>query len=219
MSDEKIYHTDLYIDVHLDVYLSVTRLSERRWRIGALMQPREATTEQWWVHDARLSLTFTGGPSVTAIAVAADAGTATEPRLWEPDDIARQLGYRQQTDARVRASSQAMTHARFDFTVDPDVTGMVQLGYLFFSQEFDRQLLHDAHKFLTAVPYGTVASGDIVVGTPYQEIWWTDEDIEPGEDAGMYSVVPVEKVAGEGRPCAHDWCNGLGAEPQWLEVE
>lgn len=219
MSDEKkSYHTDLYVDVHLDAYISVTRLTQRRWRIGVLMQPRQATTDQWWVHDASVSVTFSGGSSVTAISVAADAGKTCEPTLYEPDEIAMQLGYGMQTDTCVNASSQAMTHARFDFTVDPEVRQLQPLGYLFFQQEFDQQLLNDAHRFLTAVRFGTDGSGGIAVGTPYQEMWWTEEDLQPGEDAGMYWVVPVEEVSAEGRACTHDWCNGLGAEPQSVDV-
>ena len=219
MTDEATHHSDLCVDVHLDAYFSVTRMAERRWRIGALMTPRQADEADWWVNDAQLTLTFSAGTSVAAVAVAADAGETMQPRLFVPGETARQMGYDEQTDAQVRASSQAMTHARFDFTLDPDVRGMARLGYLFVNQDFASRQLHDASMFLTAVAFGTDASGAIVLGSAYQEIWWTDEDVEPGESADFYSVVPVEAVSSEGRPCAHDWCNGIGAVTEWMATD
>ena len=207
MSTETIYHTDLRVDVHLDAYINVTRLAALRWRIGVLLQPRQSAEAAWWVNDAQVSVTFTGGTSVTAVSAQADAGDADQPRLIVPGDVARDLGYADQINARVRATNKGMTHARFDFTVDPDVRGMVNLGCLYFSQEFGTKLLHDADKFLTTVPFGTDMSGNVVVANARQEIWWTDELLEPGVSANMYYVVDVGKVSGEGLPCSHDWCN------------
>ena len=207
MSTETIYHTDLRVDVHLDAYINVTRLAERRWRIGVLMQPREASGAAWWVNDAQVTMTFTGGTSVAAVSVGADAGDAEQPRLIVPGELARDLGYSDQIDTRVRATGRGMTHARFDFTVDPDVRGMVHLGCLLFSQEFGSKQLHDAEKFLTTVPFGTDVSGNVVMANARQEIWWTDELLEPGESANMYYVVDVGQVSGDGLPCNHDWCN------------
>ena len=33
--------SDLLVDVHTDAYLGVTRLSQRRWRVGVMIQPRQ----------------------------------------------------------------------------------------------------------------------------------------------------------------------------------
>ena len=211
MSTGTMDHTDLRVDVHMDAYINVTRLAALRWRIGVLLQPRQSAEAAWWVNDAQVSVTFTGGTSVTAVSAQADAGDADQPRLIVPGDVARDLGYADQINARVRATNKGMTHARFDFTVDPDVRGMVNLGCLYFSQEFGTKLLHDADKFLTTVPFGTDMSGNVVVANARQEIWWTDELLEPGESANMYYVVDVGQVPGDDQPCNHDWCNEVDA--------
>lgn len=207
MSEENLYHSDLRVDVHLDAYLSLTRLAERRWRIGVMLQPRKADVQSWWVNDAQVTLTCASGPLVSAVTVATEAGTAVEPQLWMPSGEERVWGFQDQIDTTVHANSQAMTHARFEFTVDPDVRGAVPLGALHIKQQFDDRLLHDADMFLTLVRFGTNSAGEVVFATPHQEIWWTDELLEPGESADVYYTVVVGEVPSEGRPCTHDWCN------------
>ena len=66
---------------------------------------------------------------------------------------------------------------------------------------------------LTLVRFGTNSAGEVVFATPHQEIWWTDELLEPGESADVYYTVAVGQVPGDGRPFAHDWCNEAG---RWL---
>ena len=70
MNDENLYHSDLRVDVHLDAYLSLTRLADRRWRIGVMLQPRQADAEGWWVNDAQVALMCASGPLVSAVTVA-----------------------------------------------------------------------------------------------------------------------------------------------------
>lgn len=209
MNEENLYHSDLYVDVHLDAYLSVTRLADRRWRIGVMLQPRQAKVEDWWVNDAQVTLTCASGPLVSAVAVATEAGTATEPQLWMPSGKEKVWGFQDQIDASVHANSEVMTHARFEFSIDPDVRGAVPLGALHIKQQFDDRLLHDADMFLTLVRFGTNSAGEVVFATPHQEIWWTDELLEPGESADVYYTVVVGQVPGDGQPCTHDWCNEL----------
>lgn len=217
MSEKSIYQADLVVDVHLDAYINVTRLTERRWRIGVLMQPRSGGSDAWWVNDAEVTLTCTGGPSVTAVSVAAIAGAADEPSLFVPNAAVRELGYEEQTDTSVRATSQAMTHAQFDFSVDPDVRGAHQLGVLHFMQSLQRDHSDGAVQFFTFVPFGTVVSGEVVVAHARHEVWLSDEDVAPGEMADVYYVHEVSTIANDGQACVHDWCGELGAnEPHLL---
>lgn len=211
MSEANLYHSHLSIDVHLDAHLSVTRLRPRRWRIGAMLVPRRTDDEGWWVNDADISLTCASGPLVTSVTVATEAGRASEPHLRIVSGEEKVWGFQDQVDATVHASTAAMTHARFEFTVDPDVQGALPLGALHIKQQFDDRLLHDADMFLTLVRFGTNSAGEVVFATPHQEIWWTDELLEPGESADVYYTVVVGEVPSEGRPCAHDWCNEEGA--------
>lgn len=78
-------------------------------------------------------------------------------------------------------------------------------------QDFDDHLLHDAAMFLTLVPFGTNSAGEVVFARPYQKIWWTDDLLEERQSAYGGHTVAVGEVPGEGRPCAHDWCNESGA--------
>ena len=211
MNNEHGLCTELLVDVHADAYLSVTQLSERRWRIGTMIQPRLADAEYWWVANGDITVSFNAGDSVTAIDIAADGADASEPHLYIPSDIAKQLGYGPQTNASVSEPlNEAMTYTGFDFTVDPDVSPMVTLGLLNVHQSFNGRELHGASEFRTIIPFGTDEQRRIVLGRPLQEVWCTDEPLEPGEAAEVYYTHDVHPLVGAGLPCAHDWCNGQG---------
>lgn len=203
--------SDLLVDVHADAYVGVTWLSQRRWRIGVMIQPRQAAAEHWWVASGGVDLQLSTPQQVTAVAAAVDVGIVRGPSVHVPNDLAKRMGYGEQTHASARVDlAGGLTYARFEFSVDPDVAPMVVLGGLDFHQSFDGRELYDAAEFRTTIPFGTDEHRRVVLGRPRQEVWCTDEVLEPGESASVYWVHEVHPRAGNAMPCGHDWCNGHG---------
>lgn len=198
---------ELLVDVHADAHINATRLADRRWRISVLLVPRSSGA--WWVDGADVTVSFGARDGVTAVAADADGGEASEPKLLVADEKMRALGYGDQTSVSVSGSERAMSYSQFDFTVDPDVTDMRGLGFISFWQNLD-QSLHGAVIFRTDVPFGTEEDGSVVLGQPVHEVWCSEFELEPGQEAGEYWTYFPGEASKAGLPCGHDWCNGEG---------